>query len=577
MLTAKKTTKVSSLDPAGPAPAPAPPAVPAPPMRHSCDRCHKQKLRCTRASNSNTGACDRCLRKRAECVYRSSLPKGRPSVYSTGLRMARSANAPPRRPVTPATPTPAAAPRDLPSPSPRNEDAYATADVETNADGDGDGDADGDGDNHVAVNVNMNADMDLDTDERFDTYPGLSSATPLTQPSLISQVQTLTDPWSWLGPLEWNDPPILDLDRHESSEGLFDWQTLVNSFPAGDPAASLAAFPNRADDANSHGQPGSLASTHPLLSLSQCGHGSSIHQSEVDSLAPNIDLRLKDDHLEKDPHIHIAKLAELSVQLSPLRCSSCSLAEVPEPSRSENGFYSRPLINDDTFNAVAAWLSGSRSRRLHAPDADTMGALLYQTFSSTHHLLEILRDLQAKIDTTIPAGFTPTSSLTPSTSSVSEHSYFSLPKGRSSSSTTPSHSHNHSRNSSHNCNDIIHHLAIVCHTMLLDIYTAVLVIIERDTNTGSRRDKEVLGNIWLMSTVQLCSYLTQRQHQAMDIYLASQTSFTTTTLKEINLVALTGALQPDASPSNAATRESLKDLQMEIQERLVRLQQKLSL
>nr|BAZ95826.1 transcription factor, DNA binding domain cpaD [Curvularia pallescens] len=52
-----------------------------PPTRQSCDRCHKQKLRCKRPEKSDTDACERCLRKGAECTYSSSLPKGRPSAY----------------------------------------------------------------------------------------------------------------------------------------------------------------------------------------------------------------------------------------------------------------------------------------------------------------------------------------------------------------------------------------------------------------------------------------------------------------------------------------------------------------
>ncbi len=58
-----------------------PPPPPSPPQRQSCDRCHKQKLRCTRENNSNGGGCDRCFRKRVQCVYSFSLPKGRPSPY----------------------------------------------------------------------------------------------------------------------------------------------------------------------------------------------------------------------------------------------------------------------------------------------------------------------------------------------------------------------------------------------------------------------------------------------------------------------------------------------------------------
>ncbi|KAF2281158.1 uncharacterized protein EI97DRAFT_429219 [Westerdykella ornata] len=73
-----------------------------PPRRQSCDRCHSQKLRCTRASNggssnSATGVCNRCLRLGAQCIYSPCLPKGRPPAVFR----------PP--PPTPA-PTPALAP-----------------------------------------------------------------------------------------------------------------------------------------------------------------------------------------------------------------------------------------------------------------------------------------------------------------------------------------------------------------------------------------------------------------------------------------------------------------------------------
>lgn len=48
------------------------------PLRQSCDRCHGQKLRCSRPSGSDTGACNRCLRQGAQCIYSSTLARGRP-------------------------------------------------------------------------------------------------------------------------------------------------------------------------------------------------------------------------------------------------------------------------------------------------------------------------------------------------------------------------------------------------------------------------------------------------------------------------------------------------------------------
>jgi len=66
---------------ARPAPGPTSSSSSNPPQRQSCDRCHKQKLRCIRNKNQNGGVCDRCLSKRAQCVYSYSLPKGRPSLH----------------------------------------------------------------------------------------------------------------------------------------------------------------------------------------------------------------------------------------------------------------------------------------------------------------------------------------------------------------------------------------------------------------------------------------------------------------------------------------------------------------
>ena len=72
-------------------------------MRQSCDRCHKQKLRCTRAgnNNNNTGACDRCSRKHAQCVFSSSLPKGRPSMYRSVDESTAPKNADVAKPPSP--------------------------------------------------------------------------------------------------------------------------------------------------------------------------------------------------------------------------------------------------------------------------------------------------------------------------------------------------------------------------------------------------------------------------------------------------------------------------------------------
>jgi hypothetical protein len=62
------------------------------PKRQSCDRCHKQKLRCLRPTDGDGGACERCIRSKAQCVYSSSLPKGRPSSHRQNRRIANAEN-----------------------------------------------------------------------------------------------------------------------------------------------------------------------------------------------------------------------------------------------------------------------------------------------------------------------------------------------------------------------------------------------------------------------------------------------------------------------------------------------------
>lgn len=49
--------------------------------RQSCDRCHRQKLRCNPPGGRRTGACSRCFRHGTQCVYSLSRPKGRPSLH----------------------------------------------------------------------------------------------------------------------------------------------------------------------------------------------------------------------------------------------------------------------------------------------------------------------------------------------------------------------------------------------------------------------------------------------------------------------------------------------------------------
>ncbi|KAI0376193.1 hypothetical protein F5Y04DRAFT_267013 [Hypomontagnella monticulosa] len=82
------------------------------PNRQSCDRCHKQKLRCTRQGSGEADSCIRCLRQGVRCVYSATLPKGRPSAH----RQATNSSAP-LAPVPAPVPTTLPPPTSDPSPS----------------------------------------------------------------------------------------------------------------------------------------------------------------------------------------------------------------------------------------------------------------------------------------------------------------------------------------------------------------------------------------------------------------------------------------------------------------------------
>lgn len=68
------------------------------------------------------------------------------------------------------------------------------------------------------------------------------------------------------------------------------------------------------------------------------------------------------------------------------------------------------------------------------------------------------------------------------------------------------------------------HLVIACHTLLLNIYLAVLTALRHDAALQkpslSLESCTSLANIHPVFVMQLCSYLIERQRQAVDLYLS---------------------------------------------------------
>ncbi|KAL8794087.1 MAG: hypothetical protein Q9195_003387 [Heterodermia aff. obscurata] len=421
----------------------------------------------------------------------------------------------------------------------------------------------------------------------IDDSPPMSDSiedTPLELPS---------DLWPWIQSFNCDDSPM-DWSDQDLNQSILNAKTDATM-------ACVTAFPDLLDhtiaakdgirDDHVQRQPGPTIPPQLSPQVFEGGHrhgNGHVGGTCGDPLGGGIDNK-------DDLDTVIAELAHLSVHLSPLRRSSYSLAGTSESSHHQNQARQKPLIDDATFESVAGWLahghgsannitnmlSSSAADRhnlsfspLPAPDTKTTSAMLYHTFSASRHLLEILRYLQANVGASSTPALSTTSS---SSSSSSDASYFGLP-GSSSSSypRTPG------RSPSNDGNNIIRHLVIACHTILLNIYAAVLAVLERDTDPSAHKgNTPALGDIRLVSVVQLCSYLIKRQHRAMDLFLGVQGSLYAAGTAPMSLQSqdFNGPLNLEHGnvpiTLDRATSEAMEGLKMEIQERLGRLQQTL--
>ena len=530
-----------------------------PPRRQSCNRCHGQKLRCTRATNGETGACNRCLRQGAQCLYSSSLPKGRPSIYRLAGASPATSNSPPM-PVTPVSP-------GMYHRLPTDPLPAANSNATANTDGGGKANA------HTNANPNANTNANTRVDVNGDaiTFGPLHAST-----------------WPWQAPLNWSDMLIDGIDQDSNLHSIVDPQTGPGAVFSGD-------FPDFVHSASSRNSDGGSSArgrpTPPTRPLNEPGHYSRSDVFDVSNSSINIDRN------------GIAQLSQLSTRLYPLYRSSCNFAEAAESSfqlRDRNYSHQSPLIDDSAFKSVTAWLVHvSTNMNFLLPDSlqnpsleTTTGDTLHNIFSASHRLLEILRGLQVDVErgtlyNTSRASKSSSASTelgdngdfwastTPQSqesASGEKPSYFELNDGSSNYVRPPSQCHN----------TVVRHLVIACHTLLLNIHVAVLIILQHDADLSypphinveadSYMDATVLADIRLVLLLRLCSYLIKRQQQAVGLYLSPQPS---PTLPQENDPPISHQLNLDASA--AANREAMSDLEIEVQQRLERLQQTLQI
>lgn len=505
------------------------------PRRQSCDRCHGQKLRCTRPDNARTGACDRCLRKGAQCAYSSSLPKGRPSLYrlsevSVGSKgSGKSSSASPTPPATTpsATETAAAVPALPITPiTPAQPGPNPAA---------GDGDADRDGD------------IKMDLQNGAFVWPG--------------PIDAFADFWGSWWPEDANhhildSMPVMTPGSTFNLDPAIEAEALVNlEFPAPFHGSSESASTETNNCAiKGHTLQDGVIPDKNLGERKDCASSSDASSRFVFTADKNgVDLS-------------IAHLSRLSTRLSQLLGSSRRfLAEALDPS--DKSITKDPVLKvqlgiEAVFKSINTWLvhgsTNSDSAVFSLEPAPMDGFdLLHHVFSASNHLLEILRHIRVSVVANAPGPSTPT---------------FPSPPGSSLSIETAT-TTTSSADGGHPSTSVVHHLVLVCVTLLLNMYLAILIALQRsaDTINSSLRERAVACggpndqmdapsrvHLQLVSVVQLCSYFIRRQNQTLD----------------------RGSSQgpPRESQRRQAVTvpsDAIADLMAEVEQRLIRLQESL--
>lgn len=357
--------------------------------------------------------------------------------------------------------------------------------------------------------------------------PASESTAPTILPQLVDNPMDITmSSWPWIGSGAWDEASSdmtwdgLDFSRSDVDELL----TNANAFASdASGAGELNTF--------SPVQPPSVPSSPNFRTLHFGKPGPGSHERHDARSGNNIQKSVGAGSInslsDQSPSVVIAQLSQLSVELSALRASSHTLAQASDFSfgRGSHEGHS-PLIDSAAFDSVVAWLPPEKSPAPLDPRCSSqisadipnfmpnstclMGTLngpgiLRDVFSASHRLMEIIQNLQA--------------------------------------------------------DDITRHLIRACEALLLETYAAVLTALQHEAYPGDTVSATALGNVRLVLVVQLCSYLIERQHQAVGHCLIPAT------VQKHNLPGLMQSGNPET--------ECLKDLKAQVQQKLARLRQML--
>ena len=157
------------------------------------------------------------------------------------------------------------------------------------------------------------------------------------------------------------------------------------------------------------------------------------------------------------------------------------------------------LLDDAALGSAATWLMRKKHRRsefffptrLQEYSVEGSGprllssSILQDVFSASYHFLELLECVSNYYCSTLPTLDTTRDQL----------------------------------------NETIRHLNITCHLLLMGIYETLLVFLEHNAllekqTASAANDQGPLGQIQLVSVVQLCSYVLARQNEAINTYIS---------------------------------------------------------
>jgi hypothetical protein len=188
-----------------------------------------------------------------------------------------------------------------------------------------------------------------------------------------------------------------------------------------------------------------------------------------------------------------------------------------------------PFANDSAFQTLTGWLVYASSNTMDLPvrednhpnnthSAGQDGCdLLHDVFSASRDLLSALHSLNKESSKTSPYPIPRNSTLQSGAAGfITQQSVSTTPKEISS--------------STHWSNSIVRHMVMACHMLLLNTYLAVTMALQHAVDKqrqsqGSQNESTLpLGDVRTAMMVQLCGYLTQRQAQAVQAYVAAPSS-----------------------------------------------------